>query len=486
MEGTFVEFGITVYGHERAPGVATLDSVSVNPGGEALDVVWSAPDETGDSDIASATMHATLRPIDADETDPSSWTVLESVWTADSGGELEYTVTGLTDGKAYGVQMRAVNSAGGGIWSETVTGTPMSSACVAGGAVTDRTNAGLIYDCEALIEARDALAGSATLNWSTETDISMWDGIYLGGEPRRVTGLIIRQSELSGSIPASLGRLDMLAELNLRNNELTGSIPAELGDLANLENLLLHNNGLTGQIPELSSLSNLKMLWLSGNDLGKGDGVPAWLNSMSSLESLNLWGNELGGAIPDLSGMTSLKLLKLQSTGLTGEIPASMGDIGSLGGLYLHDNNLRGEIPEELGQLTNLRRIWLHSNSLTGEIPPELGGMTNLVDLNLRNNRLSGSIPAELGSMDSLESLRLQHNQLSGPIPKELGELSNLTGLWLHVNRLSGSIPAELGNLGDTLTQWRLSGNRFSGCIPAGLAAVADNDMAALRLPVCQ
>ena len=484
VDGTFVGFGITVYGHERAPGVATLNSVEVNPGGGMLDVAWSAPDESGDSDITAYDLRYIS--TDADEADPSGWTVIESVLSAASGEALGYTVTGLTDGTEYDVQVRAVNSAGGGIWSETVTGTPMSSACVTGGAVSDRTNAGLIYDCEALIEARDTLAGSATLNWSTEYDISMWDGTYLGGEPRRVTKLIIRQSELNGSIPASLGRLDMLVELNLHSNELTGGITAELGDLLNLEQLLLHNNELTGTIPDLSSLSNLKRLWLSGNDLGSGDGIPTWLNSMSSLESLNLWGNDLGGEIPDLSGMTSLKLLKLQSTGLTGEIPASMGDLGSLGGLYLHNNNLRGEMPEELGQLTNLRRIWLHSNSLSGGIPPELGGMTSLVDLNLRNNRLSGSIPAELGGMTKLESLRLHYNQLSGLIPMELGNLDNLKGLWLQGNRLSGSIPAELGNLGDTLTQWRLSGNRLTGCVPAGLAAVADNDITALRLPVCQ
>ena len=483
VDGTFVGFDITVYGHERAPGVATLDSVSVNPGGGMLDIAWTAPDETGDSDIASYDVRYSQ--AGADRTDPASWTVLESVWTADSGEAREYTVTGLKDGTLYDVQVRAVNNAGGGLWSNTLSARPMTSACVTGGAVTDRTNAGLIYDCETLIEARDTLAGRATLNWSSDTDITTWDGIYLSGEPRRVTNLIIRRGELNGAVPASLGRLDMLVELNLHSNELTGSLPSELGSLAKLEKLLLHNNDLTGAIPDLSSLSNLKMLWLSGNDLGRGDGVPTWLNSMRSLESLSLWGNRLGGEIPDLSGMTSLKLLRLQSTGLTGEIPASMGDMHSLDGLYLHGNNLSGQIPEELGQLTNLRRIWLHSNNLTGEIPSELSGMTSLMDLNLRNNRLSGSIPAELGAMTSLEKLRLHYNQLSGSIPKELGDLENLTGLWLQENRLSGSIPAELGNLGDTLTQWRLRGNRLTGCVPAGLAAVEDNDMAALGLQPC-
>ena len=480
VDGTFVGFDITVYGHERAPGVPTLDSVEVHPGGGMLDVAWTAPDETGDSDITAYDIR--YIPTDADEIDPSNWTLLRSV---NAGGELKYTVTGLTDGTEYDVQVRAANSAGSGMWTQAASATPRISQCVLGEAVRDRTNAGLIHDCEALLEARDALAGSVTINWSTDTRIWAWDGVTLDGDPLRVTKLVLREKDLDGTIPSALGKLSSLVELNLRSNELTGNIPAELGDLANLEKLLLHNNNLTGTIPDLSNLGNLKMLWLSGNDLGRGEGIPTWLNSMGNLESLNMWGNRMGGAIPDLTGMTSLKLLKLQSTDLTGEIPASIGDMDSLGGLYLHKNSLSGEIPEELGQLTNLRRIWLHSNSLTGEIPSELSGMTGLVDLNLRNNRLSGSIPAELGAMTSLESLRLHYNQLSGSIPKELGELDNLTGLWLQGNRLSGSIPAELGNLGDTLTQWRLRDNRLTGCVPAGLAAVEDNDMAALGLRPC-
>ena len=507
VDGIFNGFAITVYGHERAAGAATLDSVAAHPGGERLDVAWSAPEAAGESEVTGYDIRYIA--TDDDETDPSGWTVLEGVWSAENGGDLTHTVSGLTDGTQYDVQVRAANSVGGGLWSEVGTGTPMSSSCAADGAVSDRDNGGLVNDCEALLAARDTLAGSVTLNWSSDTDISTWDGIYLTGDPQRVTVVSLLNRQLDGSIPAALGGLEELVILNLRSNDLSGSIPAELGDLANLEELLLHNNSLSGEIPDLSDLGNLKMLWLSGNDLGRGQGIPTWLNSMSNLESLNLWGNDLGGQIPDLSGMTSLTHLRLHSTGLTGSIPASLGDVSSLqglylhnnnlsgtipgelgqlanlAGLYLHDNNLSGTIPNELGQLTNLIRLWLHSNSLSGAIPSELSGMSSLMDLNLRNNRLNGAIPPQLGDITTLESLRLQNNQLSGSIPSELGDLSNLTGLWLQSNRLTGAIPAELGSLGDTLTQWRLSGNRLSGCVPAGLAAVEDNDMVSLGLQVC-
>ena len=50
-------------------------------------------------------------------------------------------------------------------------------------------NPGLVDDCEVLLSARDTLAGSATLNWSADTPIAHWDGVTVGGTPRRVTEL---------------------------------------------------------------------------------------------------------------------------------------------------------------------------------------------------------------------------------------------------------------------------------------------------------
>ena len=450
VDGTFVAFGITVYGHERAPGVAALDSVAVNPGGEALDVAWSAPDESGDSDIASYDVR--YIEADADGTDPTSWTVLQSVWTADSGEGLEYTVTGLTDGTAYGVQVRAVNSAGGGIWSETVTGTPMSSACVTGGAVTDRTNAGLIYDCEALIEARDTLAGtnsSRFLNWQADTPIADWYGVVLSDTTQRITELRLHgrnanqetgtpEEKLNGTIPAELGGLSELTLLYLHRNNLAGEVPSTLGDLSKLRVLYLYNNKLT-EIPE-----------------------------------------ELG------PGLTALTRLFAHRNDLAGEIPSGLTSIPNLDWLTLYDNEFTGAIPADLSSLANLRRLYLHRNDLSGPIPGELGSMSSLTHLLLHGNDLNGAIPAELGELGSLVWLSLEGNDLSGVIPPELGRLPNLQQLILRDNKLTGRIPSELGDLEDSLVRWRLRGNRLTGCVPAGLAAVTDNDLASLRLPVCQ
>ena len=94
---------------------------SHNSGDESLTVLWSRPGDGG------ATISGyDLRYIESDATeqekaDDNEWTVRDSVWTS---GNLEYTLSGLTNGTQYDVQMRAGNAAGDGSWSDTRQGTP--------------------------------------------------------------------------------------------------------------------------------------------------------------------------------------------------------------------------------------------------------------------------------------------------------------------------------------------------------------------------
>ena len=127
---------------------------------------------------------------------------------------------------------------------------------------------GLVSDCEALLTSRDTLAGSATLNWSADTPIAHWDGVTVGGTPRRVTRLHVDSRQLTGTIPPELGSLSNLYSLGLESNGLTGEIPPELGSLSSLHSLGLGSNQLTGEIPpELGSLSSLHSLGLGSNQL---------------------------------------------------------------------------------------------------------------------------------------------------------------------------------------------------------------------------
>ena len=158
-------------------------------------------------------------------------------------------------------------------------------------------NPWLVSDCNALLEARDPLRGTGTLNWSENTPISSWDGVTITGTPQRVTNIRLWNKGLNGTIPAALARLTGLKALQFGYNQLTGSMPEELGDLTGLTHLILPNNRLTGTIPlALGNLSILREFKLQNNQLTGT--IPAWLGSLSQLRILNLQGNRLTGPIP--------------------------------------------------------------------------------------------------------------------------------------------------------------------------------------------
>ena len=113
-------------------------------------------------------------------------------------------------------------------WGHGFAKLPPVSECSAGVAVANAANnPGLVSDCDALLAARDALAGSATLNWSGSTAIGSWDGVTVSGSPLRVTNLALHESQLTGTIPPELGSLANLHELHLWGNQLSGPIPSQ-------------------------------------------------------------------------------------------------------------------------------------------------------------------------------------------------------------------------------------------------------------------
>ena len=93
---------------------------SITRGDRTLAVVWTAPTDTGGGVITACD----VRYIETseDETDDANWTVRDNAWRS---GDLRYVISNLTNATEYDVQVRAVNSAGDGEWSDTETGTPL-------------------------------------------------------------------------------------------------------------------------------------------------------------------------------------------------------------------------------------------------------------------------------------------------------------------------------------------------------------------------
>ena len=405
------------------------------------------------------------------------------------------------------------------------------------------------------------------------------------GDLSNVTQLYLGGNLLTGHIPAELGRLADLESLDLRSNKLSGQLPKELGALEKLRSLSLSGNALTGLIPpEIGSLSSLNSLGIGSNELtgsiprsllklvnltrfsfGSNDDLcapgtsdfTAWLEvfewssgpfcnqgDRDVLEQLYEFAGGSGWttsdgwlqtqALEEWHGITADSLgrvvtLDLERNGLSGRLPARIGDLGAMTRLRIYGNPLSGRLPLGLAELslaelryagTELcvpvdesfqawldgivshegtgvecaplpdREIlevlyegtagpgWTNSENWLSDSPlgewhgvgvDSVGKVARLV---LGENGLTGQIPMELGGLTRLRYLDLQDNRLSGPIPAELGNLTDLEILHLGENELSGAIPTELGSL-TNLWMLNLYDNRLSGPIPAELGALA-------------
>jgi Leucine Rich Repeat (LRR) protein len=193
-------------------------------------------------------------------------------------------------------------------------------------------------ECDTLVAFYDATGGVAWTNrtgWLVEEDPCEWFGVTC--DDGSVTGLVLFDNLLSGSIPSVLGNLTNLQSLQMYFNRLTGPIPPELGSLTNLTSLDLSNNQLIGSIPpELGRLAEVSFLVLAGNQLSGS--IPSELGSLASLEVLDASDNQLSGEIPatlqQLEGTLVFVFLSGQTGCLTSPSPGLTSFLDEVGSLW--------------------------------------------------------------------------------------------------------------------------------------------------------
>lgn len=223
-------------------------------------------------------------------------------------------------------------------------------------------------------------------------------------------------------------------------------------------------NGITedksGKVTAITFYSNS----LSGN-------LPASLGNLTSLITLNLAANGLTGSIPSSFGnLTKLQTLGLEfNSNLGGTLPSSLGNLTSLQTLLLQQDQFTGSLPATLGNMANLQYIDGSNNKFTGGIPATFGNLSNLKYLWLFNNQLSDTLPASLGNLTQLENLQLQTNSITGNLPSSFSKLTKLKVLNVFTNKFTGNIPSFLGTLTNLTTLNIGGGFKISGTIPSSL-----------------
>ncbi len=317
---------------------------------------------------------------------------------------------------------------------------------------------------EALYTALGGAGWTDSQNWVDAEVVSSWFGITtntLGV----VTAIALPDNGVNGELPASIGDLAGLVELDLSTNtQLTGPIPVTMPRLDALDAFRYGGTGLC--VPVVAAVEN----WLSSLTVHDGTGVQcvsegdrATLESLYTALSGAGWTNDgswlTNAPIDEWYGVTAddegrVTALDLSNNGLEGALPAEIAQLALLTDLSLDGNGLAGPIPEELGSLGDLERLSINSASLSGSLPAELGDLSSLTSLSLEGNSLSGALPSELGDLMALETLDVSGNDISGVIPAELGDLGSLAMLDLSDNAVTGSIPAALLSLPLTTFGW--------------------------------
>ena len=363
----------------------------------------------------------------------------------------------------------------------------------------------LVSDRDILLNAFNSCSESGTWRdtcfWREDVKFSRWLNIDLNSNKDRVTGLRLGSIGLTGTVPKSLHKLQMLTTIDLSANGLMGSIPSEIGELVHLKTLLLNHNSLTGSIPAaLAKCINLEELDLSCNLLtGR---IPEDL-AIQGLMVVKLSSNQLEGAVPlsftrckrvhsflcdeipyqddefyktydwirsqaDISRKVG-NIVKYQSTvrHVKVKLRAFSSDMesgsncfaewqdtkeinmwpgvcvdgtGNLQSLNLSNTFLRGLLSSNIEQLRNLVYLDLSSNALGGFIPDELTTLTSIKFLYLNNNSFEGSLPSALHHMTNLKTLHVGHNHLSGKLSVEWKRFVHLEILNLSSNEFEGGI----------------------------------------------
>ncbi|KAK9725078.1 hypothetical protein RND81_05G121000 [Saponaria officinalis] len=361
-------------------------------------------------------------------------------------------------------------------------------------------NRGNETDHSALLAIKSQLVdhpGGILSSWNHTLQHCNWEGVICGHKHRRVAGLELYSSGLSGTISPFIGNLSFLYNINLYNNSLKGPIPQEIGRLLRLKVLILSNNTLVGGIPaNVSGCINLQVLSLGRNKLVGN--VPIGLRSLSKITLIdfaecNLTGplfnviqnltslqqiyaayNAFTGTIPDIiADMRNLTTVGLGENLLTGKIPPSIFNLSSLKALELAYNQFEGNIKLDMHlNLPQIQILNLGTNYLTGAFPILFLNLTNLLQLGLGSNKFTGKVSLDFRQFQYLNNLELFYMNLRGDIKfiSTLANCSNMQSIQLQGNKFSGSLPKAIVNLSTTLNCLNVQQNQIGGVIPVGIS----------------
>jgi len=195
--------------------------------------------------------------------------------------------------------------------------------------------------------------------------------------------------------------------------------------------------GLTEFPDEILRQRHITNLNLENNRIST---IPEWVQELTDLKVLYLSGNSIEDIAP-LTTLTNLEVLHLNGNRIS-RIPDTIANWPRLKRLFINGNRL-DSLPGSLGLLKQLKFLLAAENNIQS-ISQGFFTLPNLETLNLFKNRLT-VISEDLCLLKRLNYLQLSMNQIS-QLPESIGQNLNITTLSAFSNRLR-KIPSQLINL---------------------------------------
>uniref|UniRef100_R7W4H7 Putative LRR receptor-like serine/threonine-protein kinase n=1 Tax=Aegilops tauschii TaxID=37682 RepID=R7W4H7_AEGTA len=319
--------------------------------------------------------------------------------------------------------------------------------------------AGIRREAEAPVKWKACLASAdeSLGPWSMANSTSLCRWTYITCDsPGHITELVLEGARLNGTLHEfDFSAFPHMEKLMLYDNGLYGTIPAGIGNLLSLVELEITSNPhLRGAIPgSIGQLKHLVVLELS--DLGLNDTLPQEIGNLTTLEKLRLSLVTLTGSIPLTIGkLMKLRFLSLTGNNLTGSIPMEIGNLTKLQNLYLQNNYLEGQLP---------------GNQLVGHIFPELGNSSLLDSVGVANSNFSGLFPPSICVGGALTMVSAGYNGFTGIYHQTFQNCTTLQDVDFTANNIIaelGTIPSWISRSLPGLKFLRLSSNKFEGAIP--------------------
>ena len=143
------------------------------------------------------------------------------------------------------------------------------------------------------------------------------------------------------------------------------------------------------------------------------------------------------------------------STGLTGAMPPSVGDLGDLVSFFNFANNAVTSLPTEIGALQGCLRLEMDDNEITA-LPREIANLGKLFTLSMRGNKLT-TVPSEIAAMEKLSFFWIAENNIPG-LPTEFRTF-NASECYLAPQDLSAGAAFSCSNVGVNTTCCTADGN---------------------------